>query len=266
MAKFNYHNILGWDIPIGTFPCWVISDYERIKSLKKNEPFYDYSPSCYFKPIQRINNNFLIGNLGHDSYNGEFHCDILRSYSYFEDYLKRQPVYFSFDRITLYRLIEIQPAQPLNFILKRIDSPKVIINGSAFMIMPFGHDDLNNLYKNDIMSFLQNDRDLQIQIFRADDFNGNDIIIDTIYNQIEQSEFVIAEISNPNKNVFYELGWASAMGKEIITIQNKDIEENIFFDRSHIRTRLYSLNNVQELQRQLKNDIIAIRKKTDSSN
>ena len=111
-----------------------------------------------------------------------------------------------------------------------------------------------------------NDKDFKIQIFRADDFNGNDIIIETIYNQIEQSEFVIADISHPNKNVFYELGWASAMEKEIITIQNQDIEQNVFFDRSHIRTRLYSLDNIPELQRQLKNDIIAIRQKMSSKN
>ena len=134
------------------------------------------------------------------------------------------------------------------------------------MIMPFRHAELNTLYKDHIKDFLLNDEELKIEIFRADDFNGNDIVIETIYNQLEQSEFVIADISHSNKNVFYELGWATAMNKEVITIQNKDIEENIFFDRAHIRTRLYSLDNISELQRQLKNDIIAIRDKLLAKN
>lgn len=132
--------------------------------------------------------------------------------------------------------------------------------------MPFGDKKLNRLYQDHIKDFLLHDQDLKIQVFRADDFNGNDIIIETIYNQIEQAEFIIADISHPNKNAFYELGWASAMEKEIITIQNQDIEQNVFFDRSHIRTRLYSLDNIPELQRQLKNDIIAIRDKISAKN
>ncbi len=259
MTGDNYHKSLGWDVPIETFPCWVISEGDRLNSIKQRKSFYDYQPSCYFKLTQQLDNNFLQGYLGHSSYNGAFHEDINKNYTYFDEYEKRLPVYFSFDRVTLYRLITIYPTKPLIFMLKRIDSPKAIVANKAFMIMPFRYDNLNELYKNAIKNFLLTD--MQINIFRADDFNGNDVIIETIYNQIEESEFVIAEISHDNKNVFYELGWAAAMEKEIITIQNKDITDNIFFDRGHIRTRLYSFENIPELQRQLKNDIIAIKQK-----
>jgi hypothetical protein len=250
---------IAWGIPTDAIPCWTISESDKLYSLKGHKPFTDSNPPCFFKPTKRLDNNFIEGHLGHTSNRGQYHNEISNGYGYFSDYKDRKTVYFSFDRVALYRLIEILPTSPLTLILKRIDSPKTIEQNKAFMIMPFKDETLNKLYKDHIKDFL--DKDLKIQIFRADDFNGNDIIIETIYNQIEKSEFVIADISHSNKNVFYELGWAAAMEKEIITIQNQDITDNIFFDRVHIRTRLYSFKNIPELQRQLKNDIIAIRQK-----
>lgn len=259
MNKNNYDKKLGWEVPTGTFPCWVISDSDRLNSIKQNKPFYDYSPSCYFKVTKQLDNNFIEGFLGHSSYNGDFHDNIVNSYTYFDEYQKRLNVYFSFDRVTLYRLITIHPTRPLTFILKRVDSPKAIKPNKAFMIMPFKYDDLNEFYKNHIKDFLKSE--MNIEILRADDFNGNDIIVDTIYNQIDEAEFIIADTSHPNKNVFYEFGYAAAKEKEIITIQNTDIEESLFFDRVHIRAVLYSIKNISDFQRQLMNTINAIRDK-----
>lgn len=259
MNKSYYDKKLGWEVPTGTFPCWVISDSDRLNSIKQNKPFNDCSPSCYFKVAKQLENNFIEGFLGHSSYNGDFHDNIDSRYTYFDEYQKRLNVYFSFDRVTLYKLITIHPTRPLTFILKRVDSPKSVKPNKAFMIMPFKYDDLNEFYKNHIKSFLKTE--MNIEILRADDFNGNDIIVDTIYNQIDEAEFIIAETSHPNKNVFYEFGYAAAKEKEIITIQNTDIEESLFFDRVHIRAVLYSLKNIADFQRQLMNTINAIRDK-----
>lgn len=259
MSTDNYHKVLGWDVPIGTFPCWYISENERQTSIKENKPFYDYSPSCYFKMTGRLDNNFIEGHLGHSSFRGEFHENIHRDYTYLEEFQNRRPVYFTFDRITVHRLITIHPTKPLTFILKRVDKLKATQKDKAFMIMPFKHDDLNKFYKTHIRDFLKNE--MNIQVFRADDFNGNDIIVETIYKQIEEAEFILADTSHPNKNVFYEFGYAAAIEKEIITIQNTDIDEGLFFDRVHIRAVFYSLKEIAPFQKQLKNSIIAIRDK-----
>ncbi len=263
MSIDNYHKVLGWEVPIGTFPCWYISDNERHTSLKENKPFNDHAPSCYFQMTGRLDNNFIEGHLGHSSFKGRFHENIIRDYDYFEKFHNRRPVYFTFDRITLHRLITIHPTKPLTFILKRVDKPKAIQKGKAFMIMPFKHDDLNQFYQNHIKDFL--DKEMNIQILRADDFNGNDIIVETIYKQIEEAELIIADTSHPNKNVFYEFGYAAANEKEIITIQNTDIDQGLFFDRVHIRAVFYSLKDIPDFQKQLKNSIIAIRDKADAT-
>jgi len=265
MDSLKFDNILGWEVPKGTMPCWVLSDSDRLLSIKEKKPFYDYNPSCYFQITQRLDNNFIEGHLGHSSYRGErFHENILSSYTYFSDYQNRKPVYFSFDRVSLYRLIEIIPNNPLKLILRRVDSPKAIIPNQIFMIMPFKFEELNSFYKTSIKDYLKSE--LKINIYRADDFNDNDIIIDTIYNQIEQSEFLIADTSYPNKNVFFEFGYAAAKDKEIITIQNTEIEQNLFFDRVHIRAIFYSFDKIEAFQNQLKNTIIAIREKVASKN
>ncbi|NLL28689.1 MAG: hypothetical protein GX259_07820 [Bacteroidales bacterium] len=250
MDNLKFENILGWKVPEGSLPCWVISESERLFSIKEKKPFYDYSPCCYFKITQRLDNNFIEGHLGHSEYKGKrFHDDISTSYEYFSNYQKREPVYFSFDRVSLYRLIEIIPNKPLSFILKRVDSPKAIKPNRAFMIMPFKIENLDNFYQSYIKNYLKTE--FNIDIYRADDFNDNDIIIETIYNQIEQSEFIIVETSHPNKNVFFEFGYAVAKDKEIITIQNTEIEKNLFFDRAHIRAIFYSFDNIDPFQKQL---------------
>ncbi len=230
----------------------------ELKLLSNKQPFANYKPHLYFKPTNRLDNNFIEGYLGHTDFNENYHYTIDTAIDYFKNYEARTPVYFSFDRVTLYRLIEIHPTKPLTFILKRIDNLKIISRDTASMIMPFRPENLNAFYQKHIKKFLIEEANLKIKIYRADDFNDNDIIIETIYNQIEKAEFIIADITHPNKNVFYELGWAAASGKEIITIHDKEMSENIFFDRNHIRSILFSQKNIPEFHMQLKNTIISI--------
>lgn len=263
----EYDTILGYRVPRGTIPCWVIYEPEKNNALTKNEPFQSHTrPSCYFKLIQRLDNSFIQGYIGHiDNRDGSFHQEIQNRMVYMDTFLKREPVYFSFDHITLYKLLEIIPTMPfLTFTLKRIDYPQSVIANQAFMIMPFKDKELNDFYSINIKDYLK--EELQINVLRADDFNGNDIIIDTIYHQIELSEFIITETSHLNKNVFFEFGYAAAKNKEIITIQNTEVEQYLFFDRAHIRAIFYSLNFTSEFQKQLKNSIIAIREKVASKN
>lgn len=264
MSEKKFYEIWDTQIPIGDFPCWTFDPRNLQEFLKNKDYLAATRPTCYFKLTQRIDENFIAGYLGHTTYKGRYHDAITDSYSYFVDFKARRPVYFTFDKVTLYRLTEIHPSDPLTFIFKRIDSPQTIKTNQAFMIMPFKDKSLNTLYTKHIRDYLL--KEMSIKIFRSDDFNGNDIIVETIYKQIDESEFIIADTSHPNKNVFYEFGYAAAKEKEIITIQNTAIDKSLFFDRGHIRAVLYSPKNIPDLQRQLKNTIIAIRDKVSAKN
>jgi hypothetical protein len=257
--KEGYQEVMGWHVPEATYPCWVISDAERKLSLKNKRPVADVSPPCYFKLTRQLDNDFVQGYLGHSSFNGEYHENISTNFTYLEHYLRRIPVYFTFDRVSLYKLITIHSSKPLTFILQRQDSPRITKDNTAFMIMPFRFPELNDFYQKNIKEVLKSE--LGIDIFRADDFSGNDIIIDTIYTQIEEAEFVVVDTSFDNKNAFYEFGYAAAKEKEIITIQNTDVEKTLFFDRAHIRAIFYSMSQTDVFRRQLLNFITAIRQK-----
>ncbi|MBN8575021.1 MAG: hypothetical protein J0M05_13985 [Candidatus Kapabacteria bacterium] len=264
MNSSNYTTINGINVPEGMYPAWSLTEDEKNKSLKNKSLFCsNVRPSTFFKLTGRINHNIIQGNLQHINSN-DFHRNIVGIYTYFSDFQERKPVYFTFDNITLYRLLEILPEEPLSFILQRIDSPRIIQDNRAFMIMPFGKEELNDFYFKSIKGFLNTE--LNISIYRADDFNGNDIIVETIYNQIEISEFIICETTYDNKNVFYELGYASALNKEILTIQNEKISNNFFFDRAHIRTITYNLDEIDIFHDRLRKSVIAIRDKVMSQN
>lgn len=75
---------------------------------------------------------------------------------------------------------------------------------------------------------------------RADDIWLNDAIIEDVVHLIATSRVVIADLTNKNPNVFYEVGVAHTLGKEVILLaQNQD---DVPFDLRHLRFVKY-LNN-----------------------
>jgi nucleoside 2-deoxyribosyltransferase len=249
----------GYERPDDILTCWYVTEKERISALKDKRPFSDSFVSTeYFKITKRIDTTFIEGHLGRSDDNMLFHDNYnFSKLIYYSAYKERKKVYFSFDKIALYEVMEIIPESPLRFILKRIDNNKSFVRNQAFMIMPFHNKDLDKIYFDSIRPFLKDT--LAIDVYRADDFRDNDIIIETIHKLIEESEFIIAETTKDNKNSFYELGYASAIGKEIIIIQNKNEEQKLFFDRAHIRAIMYDPNDLETFQFDLKSTIASIR-------
>lgn len=258
MPRYAALRHIGYEQPKNTLPCWWVEDSERRSALKQQRKFHEtYPANCYFHIENRIDNFFLEGFLGRVEDKEAFLSRPQNNIIFFRDYENRQPVYFTFDQVNLYQLVEYFHEDPIRFILKRIDNPKVIKHNQAFMIMPFHDEQLELFYKNHLRDYLK--RELRIEVYRADDFRDNDIIIETIYKLIEESEFIIAETTLNNKNAFYELGYASALNKEIITVQNKNVEQKLFFDRTHIRSILYNPNDTATFQFDLKSTIESIR-------
>ncbi|MFY3922306.1 hypothetical protein ACOTJA_02995 [Achromobacter xylosoxidans] len=80
---------------------------------------------------------------------------------------------------------------------------------------------------------------------RGDDIWENPAIIQDIVSLIDRSRVVICDCTNRNPNVFYEIGIAHTLGREVILItQNAN---DIPFDLRHLRYVLY-LNNAEGRQ------------------
>lgn len=80
-----------------------------------------------------------------------------------------------------------------------------------------------------------------IQCRRADELRGSDAIIVDIVREIKLSGVVLADISELNPNVLYEVGIAHCVKDEgnTILISNEPVE-SLPFDLQHLRFHLYS--------------------------
>lgn len=53
---------------------------------------------------------------------------------------------------------------------------------------------------------------------RADDIEHNDDLLDIIYERIRSADAVVADTTHCNPNLFYEIGYAHALGRPTILI------------------------------------------------
>lgn len=76
------------------------------------------------------------------------------------------------------------------------------------------------------------------------------LITSQIWNEIRRAEVVVAEISDENPNVFYELGFAHALGKEVILLSQNVLKRP--FDISTARLLHYRVDDLPLLGKRLK--------------
>jgi hypothetical protein len=121
----------------------------------------------------------------------------------------------------------------------------------VFIIMPFDVE-FNELY---VFIKKQIEKDSSFQVFRADDLVNQQNILKDIVQSINISDLIIADLTDLNANVFYELGLAHALRKNVILL-TQDIQE-LPFDLRSYRVIEYSthFSKVKELEEKL-NDII----------
>ena len=117
----------------------------------------------------------------------------------------------------------------------------------CFVIMPFSKE-FTDLYEDHIKPLVNN---LGFTPLRGDELFGTGVIIDDIWEYINRASFLIADVTGRNPNVFYELGLAHAIGKDVIVL-TRTIED-VPFDTRHIRHIAYQFTprGVKKLEREL---------------
>jgi hypothetical protein len=96
---------------------------------------------------------------------------------------------------------------------------------TAFVAMQFG-EPYDSLYRSVIRPKAHA---LGFDVTRIDEVNRPGIIFQDIQKRIEDAKVVIAEITAPNQNVFYEVGYAHALNKPTILLaqRGKDLPFDI---------------------------------------
>ena len=98
---------------------------------------------------------------------------------------------------------------------------KIVTNRNVFVIMSFKPSgEYNDLY----MSMKRVCEKFDYNAQRVDESNLLKRIIPEITKQVRQCAFVIADVSEPRPNVFYELGFSDGLGKQVILVAKKGTE------------------------------------------
>jgi len=137
--------------------------------------------------------------------------------------------------------IENRIAQ-IRYLTNYMSEQKLIMqNNNLFMVLPDGWKRIDELQKNQTdskqafiaIAFSENMQKTQEAIEEGIRKAGytphvmnksehNNQIVPEILYQIKQSKFVVAEFSTNNNGAYYEAGYASGLGKEVIHICNKN--------------------------------------------
>jgi hypothetical protein len=107
----------------------------------------------------------------------------------------------------------------------------------VFVLMPFTEKWSDYIWKEQIKPIVESSSTGSLICKRADDLFGHDVMVD-IYESIATARIVIAEVTNRNANVFYELGIAHTLGKDVILLAQGP--EHIPFDLNRFRHCIYS--------------------------
>lgn len=119
----------------------------------------------------------------------------------------------------------------------------------AFVLMPFeaAFDDVYQL------GIKETAEKLGIRAERVDEqIFHKENILERIYNQIDAADFIIADLTGRNPNVFYETGYAHAKGKLCLLLTSR--ADDIPFDLKHHRHLIYG-DSIQNLRQALEKDL-----------
>ena len=115
-------------------------------------------------------------------------------------------------------------------------------NNNAFVLMPFS-ESLTEVYDFLIKGSLESAGYI---VKRADDIKSQRNILEDIINGIIKSDLIVADLTDSNPNVYYELGIAHSLRKNVILI-TQELEE-IPFDLRSYRVISYSTHFSKMLQ------------------
>lgn len=102
----------------------------------------------------------------------------------------------------------------------------------VFMIMPFKNELSDSIYNHCTKKICE---EYGLKCERADEIITTNPIIEDIVKAIEEATIVIADISEKNANVFYELGMAHMIKQNQTIIITQDDFKSVPFDIHHFR-------------------------------
>ncbi len=122
---------------------------------------------------------------------------------------------------------------------KIVDTPKMLDFATekdlCFIVMPFSIESLNIVYEDFVKPVVT--EKCNLRSLRGDDVFGSNVIMEDIAKSIQKSRLIIADLTSKNPNVFYEVGIAHALNKQVL-LMTQSIDD-VPFDLRHRRALVY---------------------------
>ena len=122
---------------------------------------------------------------------------------------------------------------------------RMLAAGHVFVLMPFSAK-LRAIYEGPIK---RASRRAKLSVERADDVFSAAEIMDDVWAGIANALIIIADCTGKNPNVFYELGIAHTLGKQVILVAQDDAD--VPSDIRHIRYLRYRTSAPKTFENQL---------------
>ena len=128
----------------------------------------------------------------------------------------------------------------------------------CFIVMPFGPEELTDVYEYFVKPSIEANCGLRCE--RGDDVFGSNVIMDDIRRSIERARLVVADLTGRNPNVFYEVGIAHTLNKEVLLLSQS--MSDVPFDLRHRRVLVYDYTprGCKKLERSIADNVNAILK------
>jgi TIR domain len=132
----------------------------------------------------------------------------------------------------------------------------------CFMAVPFAPEELADVYDYFVMPSIEANCDLRCE--RGDDAFGSNVIMDDIWRSIARARIVVADLTGRNPNVFYEVGIAHTLNKDVLLLSQS--LNDVPFDLRHRRVLVYdnTPKGCKKLEQSVVQNVIAILREGDS--
>jgi hypothetical protein len=137
--------------------------------------------------------------------------------------------------LSLQSLATVDPSRSMT-VEPLFGKPRALIEKlDVFVLMPFKADMLP-VYEDHIKPTCTG---MGLTVRRADDFFTAHSVVEDIWKAIVSARLIVADCTDRNPNVFYEIGLAHTIGKPTILLTQKS--EDVPFDLRHLRYIAYQL-------------------------
>lgn len=130
-----------------------------------------------------------------------------------------------------------------------IGNPVEFNANAAFIVMPFAKNtESDHAYLYGIKPALQ---ELGIECIMGREEVQSIQILEQIFSSIKNNRFVIIQVDNDNLNVYFELGVAMGMEKDVLLISRPEFVKQIPADLTNWECLTYETGNYEELKNQI---------------